>query len=218
MSLAARIDNQPLKQPQPGLGPLWEFHSARIKRRLSGVGLLLLDHFVRLECDPNVQSYQPWFSLLPGPEHAYSDALVTLRDGPKELQTARFSTSAADGLVLEHQRIEAECANKHGWKQRLLTESDIRDAGEYLRNCHAMRPWLSDLHTPAPAQKRAVLGTIASEERPITIGKLAVKSGASEPDVVAIVVREYTQRRLRLEDVHTRPFGRGSLVATLIST
>jgi len=206
-----------LKQPFGGLGPRWEFYSARLKRRISGFGLLLLDHFVRLECDPNIRTYKPWFLLLPEPNQFFADSWVTLRDGTIELQSVRFSSCSSDAAVLEHLGIQKACAAKNGWKQKLLTECDIRNDEVYLRNCHAMLPWLNEMHTPSPDRKRAIIGTVVGEERAVTIGRLAAKSGATEQDVVAIVVREYTQHRLLLEDIHTRHFGRGTLVASAIS-
>lgn len=202
-----------------GPGPRWEFFSPRLQCQVGGSGNLRLDHFVQVECDPDVTSYEPFPTLIAsvhgGTENRIvADTLVRYRDGRKVVNTLselREPASCTNQLYL----IERAWAEKNGCKHATLNMEDIRRDDKHLSNCYTIFPWLSELHEPTPQETQAVIGAVMLQTAAISLSRLAQLTECAPATTVAIVARAYVRRIVAIEDFRAKKFAYDSLVAAV---
>jgi hypothetical protein len=198
-----------------GWGPLWEFYSPRLKRSVSGIGTLRLEHCILIECDPAVDSYA-WLPTLDtlasgsGTRHTI-DTLVSYRDGRKIAHTVAGS---AVGMP-DDKRFEMErsWAAAHGCEHRVLRKEHIRFGDRLLFNCFTLFPWLSDIHKPSDQETRSILGTLAVQTAPIEIALLAERASCEREITVSVVFRAYVAALVGIPEIRIKSLRYDTLVS-----
>lgn len=199
-----------------GLGPIWEFISARSHARMVATSILRFDHFVSLEMDPEVETYDAYFesSIEHGDEvrRIVFDSRVTYRN--KALVAHYIDHEAASGDCSTDWKAKIErYFQRDGVVYRLLNKDSIRANEVLLANNHKMIPWLRRPHGPiSDTNRQVILGSLAGSGEAVPLGSLAGRTGIDLEVVVPVVIESYLRRQVGL-DISVRPFGRSTLVA-----
>lgn len=197
-------------------GPSVEFFSPRLQRRVVAWNPLRFDHYVTIEMDPEVESYEPKYVKQigegPSSRKIEFDSLVVYRDGRKIAYRIRLSavTSANDG--------EAENSSKDmdekfdDFVGKYISIRWIRGNDILLANCHKMFRWLCPPHDSGiEANRSCVLGTLCAAGSPVSLRELAELSKLDIDLVVPVVVEGYVKQRIGI-DISARPFGHSMVV------
>jgi len=192
--------------------------SQALKRLVSGSGTVRLEYFIRLECAPEIETYQP-FPTWDITEHAEAktigtDAIVTFRDGAKALVVIRRGDGGEDSDGYDGAR--RQWAAKKDLRYLDIGPEEIRSPVQLLQNCFTIFPWLAEIHKPTDADSRTVLGTVAMRSKPVSIEKLAVASGVDPEIAMAVVCHAYVRGLLQIEEVRTRALDYESRVSSRI--
>lgn len=195
-------------------GTHWEFFSPRLGQRVVASSSLEYEHYVLVECDPTILSYEVQVKITEevGGKRRTSvlDSLVRYRDGRCAVNEVKFEAQVAEA---ERQfEIQRAWARRNGYSHHVLTEKEIRGDALYLANCHAMLPWARPLHAPSDDIKTLVIGFIAGRDDRYSIEDVAARTGVPLDCVVPVVVGEYFDGRISIPNLRTHKFGRKTLV------
>lgn len=183
----------------------WEFFSPRLGGRVVAASSLEYEHYVSLECDPTVETYEPQVKVtvtVDGEPHVtILDSKVRHRDGRIVVNEVKFAEQVTES---EKQiQVQRALAQQNGWLHQVLTENEIRADEVYLRNCHAMLGWAQPIHTVPDSGRTSIVGLISGQGGELTVAAVSAATGRPVEEVVSVVVREYIAGRVDLPNIRS---------------
>ena len=200
----------------PRRGTHWGFHSHRTGRTVVAASSLEFDHYVALEADPEVKTWEPQVEVLvifEGNERRrVLDSKVTYWSGLTVVNEVKHAAQSADPNTVFQMKVQDAWAAANNAGSRLVTDVMIRENRTLLENQHKMLPWVRGMHGVDEALARATLGLVSGWPKAISIQDIATELRVPPSAFCAVIVKDYLERRVKL-DVADRPFGLGTLVS-----
>ncbi|MBX3749120.1 MAG: hypothetical protein KF897_03440 [Opitutaceae bacterium] len=195
-------------------GTRWEFYSPRLEQRLVASSSLEFEHYVLVECDPEVETYSVQVAVEAEVEgesrKTILDSVVRYRDGRVVVNEVKFKDQVESSRT--QFAVQRAWASQQGYGYEVLTEDVIRVNVVHLENCHALLPWARPLHAVPEEVRVPVMGQVADQDKDQSIEVLVRKTGFTAGEVVSVIVRAYLAGRVLLPDIKDKKFGQGTLV------